>query len=231
MDNKIIIGVLLVAVGLLGAAIFVPLYATQSQSFGFWGPMNGMMGGMMRGYNVNPSGQRITIDQATQTAQRYLASLVNPDLAIDEIMEFQYNFYVIYYEKSTGIGAFEMLIDPYTGRIFPEYGPNMMWNTKYGMMGGMLGGGGMMGGMMGGQRGSPTVNMPVTQDQAITIAENYLKTYLLGASTEEPDVFYGYYTIHILKSGEIYGMLSVNGYSGRVWYHDWHGTFVQVKEP
>ncbi len=191
----------------------------------------GMMGGMMGGYNVNPTGQRITIDEATQIAQTYLISSANPDLAIDEIMEFQYNFYVIYYEKSTGVRAFEMLIDPYTGGIFPEYGPNMMWNTKYGMMNGMGGMGGMMGrGMMGTQRGPPTANMPVTKDQAAKIAEDYLRSYLPGASTEEPDVFYGYYTIHILKDDEIHGMLSVNGYDGQVWYHSWHGQFIQMNE-
>ena len=41
-------------------------------------------------------------------------------------MEFEFNFYVVYFEKSTGIWAFEMLIDKESGRIFPEYGPNMM---------------------------------------------------------------------------------------------------------
>jgi len=239
VDNRRIVGVALVAIGLLGLVIFVPLYATQRQGYSGWSPMSdmmgsGMMSGMMGGYNgytPNPTGQRISIDQATEIAQTYLTSLANRDLAIDEIMEFQYNFYVIYYEKSTGVRAFEMLIDPYTGRIFPEYGPNMMWNTKYGMMNGMGGMGGMMGGgMMGNQRGPPTTDMPVTKDQAAKIAENYLKTNVPGASTEDPDVFYGYYTIHILKDGKIYGMLSVNGYDGQVWYHSWHGQFIQMKE-
>ncbi len=225
------IGIALVLIGVLGLVVFAAFFAIQPQTYGGWGPMGGMMGGgmmggMMGGYNVNPTGPRITIDQATQIAQTYLTSSSNPNLAIDEIMEFQDNFYVIYYEKNTGVRAFEMLIDPYTGRIFPEYGPNMMWNTKYGMMNGMGG----MGGMMGSQRGAPTADMPVTKDQAATIAENYLKSNLPGAATEEPDVFYGYYTIHIVKDGKIYGMLSVNGYSGQVWYHSWHGQFIQVKE-
>jgi len=233
------IGIALVLTGVFGLVVSAAFFANQPQTYTGWGPMGGMMGGgmmggMMGGYNVNPTGPRITIDQATKIAQTYLASSGNPDLAIDEIMEFQNNFYVIYYEKSTGVRAFEMLIDPYTGRTFPEYGPNMMWNTKYGMMNGMGGWGmgpGMMGGsMMGNQRGPPTANMPVTKQQAATIAENYLKTFLPGASTEEPDVFYGYYTIHITQNGKIYGMLSVNGYSGQVWYHSWHGEFIQVKE-
>ena len=68
----------------------------------------------------------ITIDNAVTIAQRYLASLNNPDLAIDEVEEYTQNFYVLFYEKSTGIGAFEMLIDKYTGGISPEMGPNMM---------------------------------------------------------------------------------------------------------
>ena len=235
MDRRRTIGIALVLIGVFGLVLFVPFFAIQPQTYAGWGPMggmmgSGMMGGMMGGSNVNPTGQRIPIDQATQIAQTYLTSFANPDLAIDEIMEFQNNFYVIYYEKSTGVRAFEMLIDPYTGRIFPEYGPNMMWNTRYGMMNGMGGMGGMMGGgMMGSQRGTPTTNMPVTKDQAATIAENYLKTYLPSASTEEPDVFYGYYTIHITENGKIYGMLSVNGYSGQVWYHSWHGPFIQMK--
>ena len=216
------IGIALVLIGILGLVLFVGFFAIQPRTYAGWGPMGGMNGpGMMGGYNANPTGPRITIDQATQIAETYLTSTGNPNLAIDEIMEFQDNFYVLYYEKNTGVRAFEMLIDPYTGRIFPEYGPNMTWNTKYGMMGG---------GMMGSQRGAPTADMPVTKDQAAKIAENYLKSNLPGASIEDPDVFYGYYTIHILKDGKIYGMLSVNGYSGQVWYHSWHGQFIQMKE-
>jgi hypothetical protein len=42
--------------------------------------------------------------------------------------------------------------------------------------------------------------------------------------------FPGYYTVHILKSGKVTGMLSVNGYSGQVWYHTWHGAFIQMKD-
>jgi len=221
MDNRMITGVALITIGLLGLVAFVPLYVTRLQSLDGWGLMGGMMGGMMGGYNANPSGQRITIDQASRIAQLYLASLGNPDIALDEIMEFQYNFYILFYEKSTGIRAFEMLVDPYTGQILPEYGPNMMWNTKYGMMGG---------GMMWGYSLSSTASIPVTKDQAKTLAEDYLRTYLPGATVEDPDTFYGYYTVHILKDGKIYGMLSVNGYNGQVWYHSWHGQFIQVKE-
>lgn len=168
--------------------------------------------------------QAYDIDGAMDIAERYLVSLNNPDLAIDEIMEFEQNFYVIYYERSTGIGAFEMLIDKVTGRIFPEYGPNMMWNTKYGHAG-MMGGG-----MMRPYGQSPSALMPISQDEAMPIAQNFLERIYPGTIAEDPHPFYGYYTIHVTENEEIYGMLSVNGYDGAVWYHNWHGAHIQSRE-
>jgi hypothetical protein len=43
---------------------------------------------------------------------------------------------------------------------------------------------------------------------------------------DEADAFYGYYTLHVLRDGKTIGMLSVNGFTGTVWYHTWHGNFV-----
>lgn len=79
----------------------------------------------------------------------------------------------------------------------------MMWNTKYGHAG-----------MMGGWRQAPTAEMPVTQDEALSIAQEYLDRYLPGTIAEDSHPFYGYYTIHVSKDGEIYGMLSVHGTDG-----------------
>jgi hypothetical protein len=168
-------------------------------------------------------------------------------------MEFEYNFYIIYFEKSTGIGAFEMLIWKKTptdmmgqgmmgqgmmgsgmmvGQIMPEPGPNMMWNTKYGSMMGHMGGmmsGDMMGsGMMGQQQ--PTGEMTIGNDEAKNIAQENLDEYFPETTIEESTTFYGYYTLDFGMSGKIQGMLSVNGYTGQVWYHGWHGDFIQMKE-
>ncbi len=162
---------------------------------------------------------RIGIDRASVIAENYLSSLESSDLAIGEIMEFTQNFYVIFYERSTGLGAFEMLIDKNTGRIFPEYGPNMMWNTKYGH-----------GGMMGGCCQPPSSFPSIKQDEALSIAQEFLDDHYPGTIAEDPHPFYGYYTIHVAKDGEIQGMLSVNGYDGEVWYHNWHGAYIQTIE-
>jgi hypothetical protein len=179
-------------------------------------------GGMMSGYGYTApytnTGTPLTISNAVTIAQNYVSSIGNPDLVVKQVEEYSANFYVQVNEKSTGNGAFELLINKYTGSIYPEMGPNMMWNTKYGMM---------RGGILGGIYGAPTTTMTVTAAQATTDAQQYLTSYLAGTTTGDVATFYGYYTIEVLNGTTTQGMLSVNGYTGQVWVHTWHGTFVQ----
>lgn len=179
-------------------------------------------GGMMSGYGYTApytyTGTPLTITNAVTIAQNYVSSIGNPNLVVKQVEEYSANFYVQVNEKSPSNGAFELLINKYTGSIYPEMGPNMMWNTKYGMM---------RGGILGGIFGTPTTTMTVTPSQATTDAQQYLNTYISGATTGDVNTFYGYYTIEVLNGGTTYGMLSVNGYTGQVWVHTWHGTFVQ----
>ena len=200
----------------------------------------GMMGqgGMMGGLGAQQASPIGSVDAAKQAFEGYVVQTGNPDLALDEVMQFQWNYYAIVKEKSTGTGAFELLADPRTGAIFPEMGPNMMWNTKYspmatmggGMMGGM--GGFAPGGMMSGTWGptAPGATPTVTADQAQQFAQQWLDQNQVGSLTETPDTFPGYYTLHIRKDGQISGMLSVNAYTGQVWYHTWHGNFTTSTE-
>ena len=247
MNRRTLLGLILIIIGIGGIVAFstvqwAPTY-TGPITTPFLAPTTPFPTAPIPGpYQPYPSIPR-NIDEATQVAKDYVTSLGYPDLAVKEIMEFQYNYYFIAYEKSTGIDAFEGIIEKGVGLsgmggmmgiIHPEQGPNMMWNTKYG---GMMGGGwGQGGGMMGRGRGYqpytgvPTADMPVTKTDARQLAQTYLDSHLSDSSTEEPDTFYGYYTIHVLRDGKAYGMLSVNGYTGQVWYHTWHGTFIQTKE-
>jgi len=171
---------------------------------------------------------QLTIDQAKEAAQRFLERTGNPDLEVKEIMEFSNHFYIEIYEKSTGLGAFEMLADKYTGALSPEPGPNMMWNTKYSVM--MHRNFSGTGGMMGRVYGYQGVRMTVDQESAKRLTQEYLDTTFPGTEAGEVATFYGYYTVHVLRKGEVYGMLSVEGHTGQVWYHSWHGTFVALKE-
>ena len=168
---------------------------------------------------ASSSSSTLTIEDAHDAVERYIDSQGYSGLEIAEVMEFEHNFYAIVEETDAGIGAVELLVDKWTGELGPEMGPNMMWNTKYGMHG--------RGGMMGRTSGTDTL----TSDEALDIAQRWLDVNRPGVTVEEhADPFYGYYTIHTLKDGEIEGMLSVHGSTGQVWYHTWHGAFVQMIE-
>jgi hypothetical protein len=202
--------------------------------------------------NITP----LTVDQTRAAAEKYLAELNNSDLEIAEVMVFDNNGYAIVREASTGIGAFELLVDPVSQVAYPEHGPNMMWNLKYSRLnhenmtlapGASAGVGGNGYGMMGGwmmrgygntmmqgwdDRTSLDVDaeMTVTPEQAVEYTQQYLDANIPGAATEHPMQFYGYYTLDFEKDGEIAGMLSVNGYNGQVFLHIWHGTFIEEAE-
>lgn len=168
-------------------------------------------------YGAAPLSSTLTIDQAGQAVEAYLANLNYPDLEVAEVMEFTDNFYAIAREPSTGIGAMELLVDKWTGVVTPEPGPNRMWNARYGMHARMMGWVG------------PAANS-LTPDQAREIAQRWLDTYRPGVMVEDVDPFYGYYTVHTWRDGQIEGMLSVHGTTGQVWYHTWHGQFIQMEE-
>jgi hypothetical protein len=215
----------------------------NANGYGPGGMMGGNGGNMMGGYNNNNANLTpLTIDQTKAAAEKYLANINNSDLAIAEIMVFDNNSYVVVKESSTGIGAFELLVDSTSQVAYPEHGPNMMWNLKYSginhdnMMGGnggmMNGNGGNM--MQGWDNTTPvdvSATMTVTPEQAVQYAQKYLDANVSGATAAtNPIQFYGYYTIDFEKDGKVAGMLSVNGYSGQVFLHTWHGTFVEETE-
>jgi hypothetical protein len=209
--------------GVQRRAAYPPNYTVPFSSqngYRGWGMMNGRY---WTGTQRNSSGNALTLDQAVEAASQYLAAYGNPDLTVTEVMEFTENFYAEVEEKSSGIHAFELLIDRYTGAVYPEPGPNMMWNIKYGHMGGSR--------MMGGWGSRQTGSASVTAEQALDFAQQWLDQNLPGTLVaEQADAFYGYYTIHVMKDGQVYGMLSVNDYTGEAWYHTWHGNFVEMKE-
>jgi hypothetical protein len=180
--------------------------------YGGYGGYGGMMGGGMMGgtsFGIAGTGEVTTLDQAHAAAQRYADRL---DLQVGEVMQFSNNFYAELVAAS-GAKATEVLIDPDSGSVRLEYGPAMMWNTRYGM-----------------HPWVSTSTVGVSAEEAQQIAGRWLAQYDNGTTAGDADVFPGYYTVHTLEGGEVTGMLSVNAYTGAVWYHSWHGDFVAMTE-
>jgi len=71
---------------------------------------------------------------------------------------------------------------------------------------------------------------PLTLPQAKLAAQRFLNVRIPGTKTDEAITFPGYYTIDVARNGHPIGMLSVNAYTGAVWYHAWHGTFIKEKD-
>ena len=206
LKSKTIIILLSVVAFASALLLMVPLSLMQAPyTTPIWHPMMQCM------ISSSPSGYPITHERAVEIAEAYLRSLNNPDLVIGEFEEYSNNFYLSIVEKSSGRGAIELIIDRYSGSIHPEP-QTMMWNAKYGMMARING------------------ELRVTEAQAIEIAKEFLKATHPNTEVSEVVTYYGYYTLMTTLNGEHYGMLSVNGYSGAVWYHTWHGTFISKVE-
>jgi hypothetical protein len=86
-----------------------------------------MMGGRYS-YRPATAAPVRTLAVARADAQRFANRL---GLRVDEVMQFQRNFYAKLVDKN-GNAATEVLVDPSSGFVSIEYGPAMMWNTRYG---------------------------------------------------------------------------------------------------
>ncbi len=211
--------------------------ARAADDDGGW--MMSRYGSGMMGYSASGSGEPVSdLAGAKRQAQRFADKL---GLQVGEVMRFTNNYYAELREKN-GRLATEVLVEPASGAVYLEYGPAMMWNTRYGMMSdfrargssGMMGGG-QGSGMMGGGYADPTwtpgaTKADVSPAKAQQLAQRWLGGQDSSLTAGEPDVFPGYYTLHVLRDGKVTGMLSVNAATGAVWSHWWHGRFVSMLE-
>ena len=148
------ITVLVVALaGLAGSGAWAVDRAASMHGNSWMG--NGSSNWMM-GYRGGGDAQPVrTMGEARRQAQSFADRL---DLKVVEVMQFANNYYARLDEQS-GKPATEVLIDPSSGRVSIEYGPAMMWNTRYGVASGRFGReimsvGGMMNATAGGMMGS-----------------------------------------------------------------------------
>jgi hypothetical protein len=175
--------------------------------------------------------EKISLEELTEEVNDYI-SYYDTDLEISDIFIFEDSeYYFSIVEEETGRGAMELLVNQYTGNIFPEYGPNMMWNLKYGMhgSGGMMSGRGMMGYNNNDYESFDNNDNEINSKEAYNFGSRYLeKNNIELTLSNESHEFYGYFTYHVEKDAKTVGMLSVNGFTGDVWYHEWHGKLIDI---
>ena len=175
----------------------------------------GMMGG---GFDANSlginltNGQVTTSDQAIAISKAY-AEKSNQGVVVDEIHEFSNGYEVELKEATTGDKAYEVMLYKNGGQIISEMGPNVMWNTKYGHMN-------------WGNNGAVTVS----EEQATKSAQEFAAKLGQSYSIDTPEIAPGYYEFMIQKDGKDYAELDVNGYTGQVWFENWHGPVINTIE-
>ncbi len=203
--------------------LWVPLVALLAVvGSGIWlvaqddgtGPRSGMGRSMTGGYAgsewLSGDGDRVKgLGEARDRANEY-AAVLGPNLRVGEVMRFAKNYYAEL-EEPDGTKATEILVDPATGAVRLEFGPAMMWNTRYGTM----------------SRSEAPARL--TAEQAEQAAQQWADDHD-SLTVADAEAFPGYYTLHTLEQGRIQGMLSVNANSGDVWYHSWHGEFREMSE-
>src|SRR3990172_4469704 len=126
----IIVGIVVVAAALVWGGVLAGRATTGWTGFGpgytmmggyspnqsgaaqpyYYGMGPGMMGGF--GSSSLVGIEPLSLDQARKAVEDYMAGLGNSDLTIGEVMVFDNQAYAQIVEKSTGIGAQEVLVDP-----------------------------------------------------------------------------------------------------------------------
>ena len=161
----------------------------------------------------NQTGPHLSMDEITKLGND-LISNYQTGIELVRIIETTNYFYMIFRETATGIGAFELLVDPVTGQMGFETGPSQLWNTKYGIW----------------SSGKYMSNV-ISEVQAQYNAAKFLKNENPMASIDpKPVVFHGYYSFLEVQDGQIIGVLSVNGFNGDITPHDWLGKVLQTRE-
>lgn len=178
----------------------------QSGNYTYWYGMMGnvMMSNMMELYY--PESRPVTLDVALKNMENFTRQY-GSKTEVDDFMAFSSNYYGVVKDAASNQDIAEILIDRYSGSAYPEPGPNMMWNTRYGA--GRA------------QTGSSGYDLA----GAKKLAEDFLNGYLPGAQIQESHSLPGYFTFDFGRNGTE-SMLSVNAYSGQIWVHTWHGLYL-----
>ena len=96
------------------------------------------------------------------------------------------------------------MVSKATSQVSPKAGPNVFWNTKYGLLTGEIGGGyGMLGRMLPFDVGDKD-EMTMTEQEARSIAEKAVRGVDARLSLDDAtNTFYGFYEFQVAREGRL----------------------------
>jgi hypothetical protein len=180
---------------------------------GMMGNGSGMMGNGSAMMGEQSGGARVDSLAAARLRAQVLADRLS--LRVGDVVRFDNGFYAML-RAPDGSGVTEVLVDPANGAVRFEPGPAAVWSARSAVP--------------ADAGGAPLV----TTEEAVRLADSWLAKQegglLDGLTTSTPERFPAYVTLRAIRDGRVAGLVSVNLYTGAVWYHSWHGTFVEMSE-
>ncbi len=197
---------------------------------GYFGYQPGMMGGPSAGPGSagdqgqissmptppsipSPFGIPITSNKALDIVEKYLQKTNNGDLYPARFFEYNTHFEIELKEKETQRGAFELIIDKFNGSICPETGPNLLWNTKYGLNGNYFG-----------IQPAATISVGDALQRVGVMVKNISPELLVQGDVTD---YYGLYEFHVTQDGKLALEVNVNAFTGQIWIENWHGSLLR----
>ncbi len=217
MSNRVLLfaGLAALVVGLAGCGASLALATANSASHG------GMMGSGMMGANMG-SGMLPSMAEPMMVWTQGAGPVSRPQdalpaalaavrgrgwdwLTVDEVHIFP-TFYEVEFNDRAGFKGPEVYVNRLTGDAGPEMGPNMMWDSWYGMMG-------------------ASCASPRAESDARALAAR-AASVALGDGEQH----HGYWEFELKKDGAVVNQINIQGCTGAVineqmWQPDMQGTY------
>lgn len=190
----------------------------HNRSYGMMNDYNQFMdnyGPGVNNRNYRPESINLSRKEVIELSQRLVRERYGSRFTIEDMLVYTNSpYYLVLREKNQKKAAFGLMFDPVRGVVYPEYGPNMFWNQRFGMAF-----------MMGWNQ--ETAREPINKKTALANAEEFAHNNGLTVKNEGYQ-FSGYYSFYLEDKNQPLGLVSVNSYSGEVWVHNWHGNLIEI---
>jgi len=163
----------------------------------------------------NMSGERLTLDQALEKAQSYLAER-DSNLRVARLYEFQYAFIAVTVDSESGDAAYPLLIQPVSGQVRAMTALCIAARVDRDPP--------------QGSDQAPT-GVSLSMSEAAARAQQALDARAAGMTIDPQGIaFPGYYTFEYSEDGDIAGLISVHAETGVYRLHNGPGDFIRKEE-